>query len=69
MKALQVLNIAKSFDDIQILRGVSLDLEEGEAHAICWMQGARNRSSISSIDRLRGRYRGKSEVATPTDCG
>lgn len=39
MKVLEMKNIVKSFDDLQVLKGVSLEVEEGEVVAIIGASG------------------------------
>ena len=49
MKALQVSNISKSYGDTPVLRGVSLDLEEGERVALMGPSGSGKSTLLNLI--------------------
>ncbi len=62
MKALQVSNIAKSYGNTPVLRGVSLDLEEGERVALMGPSGSGKSTLLNLIGGIDRYDEGEIEI-------
>ncbi len=47
--ALSIRDLTKNFGPAEIIRGVTLDIQPGERHAIIWPNGAGNASLFNLI--------------------